>query len=385
VSDLLEAAASALGTPAALVSRSAAARAEANGTTADEILAAWAGGAPVSAAPAEPVDAPAPEAAPPEPEAETPQQTAAPTPEPLPVAVAVEVVEEPEAELEPVPLAERVRTAVRVGSWVGAGLGLVGFLAAGMVWAPAAVIPSEGESVAVEVTPLAAMIAIAAVSVVFGAIVASASRAAASWRNPAMQLSGSRTATAWTGAAIGLVLGVAGAALLTMAVGTPVGEEETVVLLPVLATLTLMVVGGAVLGALTAAVPQLVGTPVAVADTERSETEELRRRLGATVGVPLAGIGLLALLVLPFAYALIESNHLTRNGAAVVAIITAGGILGFAALSGNRPNVRISIGELLVAVVAVGTILAIIFAVLVFRDSPGDSHAGANSVAEHAL
>ena len=200
-----------------------------------------------------------------------------------------------------------------------------------------------------------------------------------------MQLSGGRGATAWTGAAIGLVLGVAGAALLTMAVGTPVGEEETVVLLPVLATLVVMVIGGAVLGALTAAVPQLVGTPVAVDETDREETEEVRRRLGATVGVPLAGVGLLLLLVLPFAYALIESNHLTSNGAAFVAIITAGGILGFAALSGNRPNVRISVGELLVAVVAIGTILALIFAVLVFRDSPGDDHAGVTSIAESTL
>src|SRR5690606_10203220 len=124
MSDLLEAAASALGTPTALVQRAAAARAAANGTTVDEILSAWAGGAPV--APAAPVTAPEP----------APEVAAAATaPEPAPVATAVAVMEppptpEPEAvyieemvPLDPVPLATRVRTAVRVGAWTGAALG----------------------------------------------------------------------------------------------------------------------------------------------------------------------------------------------------------------------------------------------------------------------
>jgi hypothetical protein len=48
MSDLLAAAAAALGTPEALVKRSAEARASASGTTVDEILAAWAGGGSVA-------------------------------------------------------------------------------------------------------------------------------------------------------------------------------------------------------------------------------------------------------------------------------------------------------------------------------------------------
>ncbi|MEX2250896.1 MAG: hypothetical protein WD895_02355, partial [Acidimicrobiia bacterium] len=46
MSDLLAAAAAALGTPESLVRRSAEARASASGMTVDEVLAAWAGGAP---------------------------------------------------------------------------------------------------------------------------------------------------------------------------------------------------------------------------------------------------------------------------------------------------------------------------------------------------
>jgi len=373
MSDLLEAAAAALGTPAPLVRRSAAARAAATGVPVDDILSAWAGGAPAPApsaapAPADTADeSPAAEpAAAPEPAA--PEPVAIPAFEQAAVAV-MEVVEEEKPKLDPVPMAKRVGTAVRVGSWVGAALGVVGFLVASMTWAPAAIIPEEGAAVAVEVSPNAALIAIAAVSVVFGAIVASFSRAATSWRDPAMALSGRKSTTAWLGAAVGLLLGVAAGGLLTGSMATPVGEEGEFVHLPVLATMIVMIIGGAILGALTAALPQLLGTPVAVADEEAAETESVRKRLGATISVPALGAVLLLGLVLPFAYILIQSNHLTSNGAALVAIITAGGILGFAALSGNRPNVRITFGEMMVAVIGIGTVLLLVLAVLAFRDN----------------
>lgn len=377
VSDVPEAAAAALGIPTALARRSAAARAAVSGVAAEEVLASWAGGAPVAAAPAAAPEAAAPEAPAAEPAAtdtapaREPELAVAPPAFPAMEAVpaAVAVMAEPATELEPVALGTRVKTATRVGSWVGASLGVVGFLVATMSWAPAAIIPEEGAAVAIEVSPATALIAIAAVSVVFGAIVASISRAATTWRDPAMGLTGKRTTTAWIGAGIGLILGVIAGALLTGAFATPVGEEGLLVHLPVLATLVVMLVGGAILGAMTAAVPQLFGTPVAVDEGDRDETVTMRGRLGATVGVPLAGLLLLALLVLPFAYILIQSNHLTSNGAALVAIIAAGGILGFAALSGNRPNVRITMGELMVAVVGIGTILLIVLAVLVFRDN----------------
>ena len=69
MSELLSAAAAALGTPEALVKRSAEARAMATGATVDEILAAWAGGAP---APAAETAAPEPEPATTEADAQAP-------------------------------------------------------------------------------------------------------------------------------------------------------------------------------------------------------------------------------------------------------------------------------------------------------------------------
>lgn len=368
MSDLLEAAASALGTPSSLVQRAAAARASASGATVEEILAAWSGGAPAPAPTPAPAADPTATAASPEP---APAQVAVLDPPPIalptaPEPVVYEYVEEVEP-LEPVAIGTRLRTAVRVGAWTGAALGLVGFLAAAAFWAPGATIDADGRAM-VEVTTTGALIGLGLVSIVFGAIVASLSCAAASWRDPAMQLSGKRSTTGWIGAGIGLILGVAASALLTGGFGTPVEGVEGVVHLPVLATLGVMLVGGSVLGAVTAGVPQIFGTPVSVDPHDVDEVATVRTRLGQAVTVPLIGALMLAVFVLPFAFLLLQANELVHGvGAAIVAIIAAGGILGFSALAGSKPNMKITFGEALVAAIGIGTVLLVIISVLVFR------------------
>ncbi len=373
MSDLLQSAASALGTPAELVQRSAAARAAANGTSVDDVLSAWGGGEPVAAA--------APAATP------DPEPAAAPEPaaEPEPAAVAVAVIDvpepvsaplpepEPEIDLEPVPLSRRVATAVRIGAWTGAALGIAGFLTATAFWSTNTLVVEDTGPI-VQVNPFWVMIGVALVSVVFGAVVAGMSRSVTAWTDPAMQLSTSKAGTAWIGAFVGLILGIAGGAVLT-AFGTVVeGSDPEVTQLPVLATLGVMVIGGAILGALTAAVPQLLGVPVAVDEEEAAEVDQVKGRLGGAFGIPLVGLVMLLLLVLPFAWALLESNHLLPGaGGAIVAIVAASGILGFAALSGNQPEMKISFGDVMVAVAGIGVVLIIILAVLFATADEGHS------------
>ena len=79
MSDLVAAAAAALGVPEALVRRSAAARATATGMTVDEVLTAWAGGGTLAGGAAPPATEEPAAAAPKEPEAAT--ETAAPVAE----------------------------------------------------------------------------------------------------------------------------------------------------------------------------------------------------------------------------------------------------------------------------------------------------------------
>lgn len=99
MSELLAAAAAAMGTPEELVERSAAARAAAAGVSTEEILAAWAGGAPAPAgtAPAAPSPDPVPsEAAGPAPPAEPSPVVPAAAPVPVPAAASVAAPPVPE-------------------------------------------------------------------------------------------------------------------------------------------------------------------------------------------------------------------------------------------------------------------------------------------------
>ena len=378
MSDLLDAAAAALGTPKELVQRSAAARAAESGATIDDILASWGGGAPVASvqvAAAEPIEEPA--AA--EPATETIAVVDAPIIEPPPQVVEIET--EPEETLVPVGLGVRTRTSVRVGAWTGAGLGFVGFLLASAFWSQSAAFIEDTGPI-VQVGSSRVLIGVVLGSVVFGAIVAGLSRAAASWVNPAMQLSSSKSSTAWTGAMLGLVLGLIAGVLLTSGIGTPIEGTDGLVQLPVLPTLTVMLIGGAVLGAITASVPQLLGTPVAIDEQDLDEVAAIKTRLGNAIGIPMAAAILLLLLVVPIGYILIQSSHLGSGGASIVAVLIAGGILGFATLAGSRPEMKISFGDFLVALAGVGTVLIIILAVLFYtgaddisEDDSGD-HAG---------
>ena len=373
MSELLETAAAALGMPTDLVQRSAAARATENGTTVDDVLTAWAGGAPMA------VGVPSAEAQPSESVVEAPVSDAPPAavvvldPPVIEVPAAIEEVPveaEPEERLEPVSMGRRIKTAVRVGAWTGAALGLVGFLVAGAFWADTTTAsPDTGPIVQVDATGV--LIGAALVSILFGAIVAGLSRTAAASTDPAMQLSASKGSTAWIGAAMGLILGIVAGVLLTAGFGTEIEGGEGLIQLPVLPTLTVMLVGGAVLGAVTSLVPQLFGTPVAVADDDEEEVTEVRKRLGQAVSIPMSAAVILLLLVLPFAYILIQSNELTSGGAAIIAVLVASGILGFATLAGGKPEMRITGGDLLVAVAGIGTVLLILLAVLLINSGEG--------------
>ena len=376
MSDLLTAAAAALDTPEILVERSAAARAEANGTSVDDVLAAWAGGAPVTAA--------APAAAP-EPVAAEETTQVAPSPEEAVVAV-IEVpaaapepvvIEQPPEEIEPVPIGRRIRTATRVGAWTGAALGLFGFLVATTWWAAdVSVTGDETYSPVIQADSTAVIIAVALVSLLFGAVVAGLSRAAAAWTNPGMRLSNSPRSTAWLGAFLGLALGVIAGALLTSSFGTEIEGADGLIQLPVLPTLSIMIIGGAVLGAVTAAASQVVGVPVAIPEGDDREIETMRTRLSGAIGIPLASLLLLLLLVLPFAWTLIQSNRLTGGGAAIVATLTAIGVLTFASLAGSKPNMKISFGEFMVAVVGIGVVIVIVLLTLSVVNQAEDHEEG---------
>lgn len=153
MSDLLDAASAAMGIPGPLVSRAAAARATEAGVTADEILTAWAGGAPAPA-PAAPAPADAADAAP-EPEAApmAEQTPTAPAFEPPPAPAAAPTSAAPSAPARPPVLVGAADNPMKV--FAGAvGLFLV-VLLVGLV-GPATPVDTPGERTSnIEFSPLA--------------------------------------------------------------------------------------------------------------------------------------------------------------------------------------------------------------------------------------
>lgn len=370
MSDSLSAAASALGAPEALVKRSAEARAKASGVSVDDILAAWAGGGAVALAPA-PSEA---EESEPDPTSEAALAPEPMAPAPVPSRPDVpEVEEEVEDEDEaPAPLRVRVAAAGRVGMWTGAILGVVGFLAASPWTLPnASVLGEEGDFSPALLLDRNRMVLVTALfSVVFGAIVASVSRTATGWLVPGGRLGGRGRAATYLGAVAGAVLGlVAGSVLGSF--GQAVENAPELIQLPVVAAILVVVTGGGLLGWVIAGLVQVLGVPEGTHDLD---VRRVQSRLTGAIGVPLAGLVALALLVLPLALVLIESNHLASGGAAVLAIIASGSILAIASLSASKPGMKISRGEFLLALGGIAVVVMIIFAVMLER-SPDAGHA----------
>lgn len=382
MSDQLTAAAQAMNVPEPLVERSARARAEATGSSYEEILTAWAGGEAVAAAPAaeapaeteEPATAPEPTGEPAPAETSEPAAPAAPA-VPQPAAVAVMVEEEPEEDVEPLPLGQRIALAGRIGGWAGAILGLVGFVfASTWLLGVASVAGEEGAyGPAVEVVTSRFFLGIALISVLFGVVVAATSRALASWLHPGARLQGRFISTVVMGAVVGLALGLVAGAVLTSAFAEPVEGVEGSATMRIIPSLFVVLIGGGFLGWLTATLVQVVGVPVGVGPEDEEEITDVRGRLSAAFSIPLAAILLLLLLVVPLGLVFIRSNEMASGGAAVLAIFASAAILGIASISASRPTMRVTFGEFLVAAAGIATVVLIIFAVIQTQAGPEEA------------
>lgn len=388
MSERLAAAAQAMRVPEAIVERSARAWAAASGADVDEVLASWAGDgsipAPSSPTAPPPEESTTPESAPtaPAPAAEpasAPEPTSAPSPVSAPAQSPVAAMVAPsEPEVDPLPLGARLRLAGRIGSWTGAILGLIGLVMAGSwLLGAASVVGAEGAfGPAVEVGRVGFLVGVSLFSVVFGMTVAALSRAAAAWVDPGARLDGRHATTVAMGAGLGLVLGLAAGAVMLSGFAEAVEGEEPISILPVIPSVFVVVLGGALLGWLTASLVQLVGVPAVVEEADQAEIAEVRSRFRAALAIPLTAVALLALLVLPLGMVFLRSNALASGGAAVLAIIAAGAVLGIAAIVGSRPNMRVRFGEVVVAILGIATVIVIIVAVIQAQNPPVEHATG---------
>ena len=299
--------------------------------------------------------------------------------EPPTATGAVLLVDEAEEEdIEPAAIRERLRFGAAVGAVVGAILGLIGMVLAAPLMIGRASVVGDGNEAAIEVTALATVVTIAVMSAVFGAIVASLARSVPGYTNRAYAVRGTGRASASIGAVIGLALGFAAGGVL---IATGEDALSGGVLLSVRSGLLVVLLGGAVLGAIVGGVAQLVGMPAVKADEAE---EEVRTRISNAVMVPaVAAIAILGFVV-PMGVILVSFHEF----APIIAIVIAGLILTFASLMASRPNLRISRGEFLMAAAGVGVALLLLAAIASQLSSGGhgeEDHAGAETTALRLL
>lgn len=366
----LSAAAAATGVPEELLMRAAQARAEAQGVNADQLLAAWGGGAPAPAPAAVAVEPPSePQAASSEPSAEVPEPTE-PVADvvPAPVAVAVAPKPEPAVIIDPESLSARVGAGVRIGAVLGTIFGIVlAVVAAPLVFDSLNAIQDDaGTRFVAELRPLAVVIGVAALSAVFGGLVARASVMVPAWMRPGLSVSTKPSLSVLVGAVTGLVLGLLAAGILIGGLGEESALEGHVAI-DIIGSVVLAFIGGSVLGAVTGGVTQLLARPTGHLD---EADEQVRRRLSTAVMTPLMVVGGIAVIVVSLGYLVFVQ---LPAAAPFIAIVAAASILGFAALTASGTSkIKVGATEFFVAAIGIGTI--ILFIALVFNAQGGGGH-----------
>ena len=376
----LAAAAVAIGAPEELVQRSADARAAASGGSAVEILAAWAGGAPVSV-PTATTDVivqtdPAPAEQATAEQATAEQATAEQTnPAPAPAAVeaspsadviaprpAVALLEvEDEDPVEASQLGDRLRSGGRVGALLGLLAGvLVALFSVQWLLPRVGVLGEEGAfELVFDAVPGWLIAGSALVGIPLGLAIATISRTLLSLRAPGMRLVSSSVITAIVGGATGGILGAAVGAIV-LGAGEPSALDPEITAVPVLAGLIWLLFGWVVSGWIVVSVSQMIGVPAGVTAEQSEEGDSVRHRLVSAFGIPAMAAMTIALVVLPVAWVFIQFP----GYAPLVGIFISAGIVAFAGLSASRPGMRISTGEFFAAFAGIGIIVLILVSVL---------------------
>ncbi|MDH5505257.1 MAG: hypothetical protein OEY98_14670 [Acidimicrobiia bacterium] len=391
MSDVSQAIAQSTTVPEELVMRSAKARAQASGTSVDDVLAAWAGGGSIAASGPSPTPAsdPAPAAATEvAPEAGTQVAaevvaTAAPVTEPVAVAVLEMDEDEP---IEAVALRDRLAFAVKIGAAAGLMFGI--FVALVSTRVALSRIAPEFEGEALRASSLSApadvLLYVTALTTIFGALLASAAALIPTWFDRGYTVRTSTRSLTVIGAAVGAVAGLIGSGVI-MAAGSTVEptlpEDPVMVALAPVGSSILLVAVMVAVGIVVSTVVQAMALPAGLTASEEVESDVIKHRLATSYLMPVLVIGAIASFVLPFAWLLLTFHA----SAPLIAIVAAGGILTFAGLAASKPNGSISAGEFAVAAVGIGIVLLFV-ALVTNAVSGGGGHSDEESPTEdHAV
>lgn len=349
------------GVPDELVMRSARARAAAQGTEVDAVLASWGGGADLP-------DAPAP-AAPPAADAATP----AAQPEPAPAAVATaqpaapavptgptrEVIYVLPDEAEPiraVPLRERVRTGSLLGGTLGAITGLVAGVAAFGLATGGMVIVDEAPGMAID--PTRTLIILGIIFAVAGLVIARVTAALPARFDPNRAVDYRGGVIGTLGLVLGAGLGAATAGLVGGGATELIGQEPLVGVTAIGSFITIVVMA-VVMGTAVGILAQVITLPQGLDEGSSQDSEAVQKRLVTGYMVPIVVLVSMALIIVGMGSLFLQFPALSP----LFAVLIAGAILTFGFLATSRPNTKIGASDVAIFVAGLAIVVVMVASV----------------------
>ena len=363
---LVEEISNSTGVPQELVSRSAQARAEANGVDINNILASWSSGEVVAAISqvesSEPVVAEA--------VVEEPLVTKAVTEEPV---VAEAVVEEPVVsetivdvieEVEPpVPLLIKIVKTLQYGSLFGVVVGFIQALVISSNLYDGLVLESETLKLISNYEQSRYILNLALTTTFFGILNTVNIKKILDTNFDGFGIQTSDRESIFLGLGLGLIFGSSSGFLITSSIGQIIEgvlpEDPTTYLIPVFGSFWRIVLFGIFSQSLIALITMILGVPKGLDVYEQEQADIIRKRITGSIVVPLGAIfsgGIVAIFI-----SQVFINF--HDYAVLFALIISATVLLFASIMSSAPKIKITRNEVLIAGAGILTLIIMIASV----------------------
>ena len=363
---LVEQISTATGVPQELVSRSAQARAQANGVDINVILASWSSGEPpaVSSAPVETVVEETPTETVVE---ETPVETVV---EENPVETVVEenpvetVVSQIDEDLPPpAQLSVKIFRAIQYGIIYGIVAGFIQAFIVSSYLYEGLILEAETLNLIANYVPTQYILNIALTTTFFAVISSINLRKILEKNYEGFGILTNDRESLFLGIGLGLIFGSSIGFIITSDIGVTVDaileDDITTYLIPVIGSFWRIVVFSTISQAIIAAIVIILGIPKGLDIYELQEAYVIRNRVTGSVIIPLGAIlfgGLVSVLI-----SQVFINF--HDYAPLFALIISAAILLFASVMSSAPKIRITRNEVLIAAAGVITLTVIIASV----------------------
>jgi len=361
---LIEEISSTTGVPQMLVSRSAQARAEANGVDVNSILSSWSSGSPAA-----PVATEVVEEAPVATEVVEEAPVATEVVEEAPVAT--EVVEEAPVATEvveefiepPADLFSKVARALQYGSLFGIITGFIQAIAISTYLYDGLILESETFNLITEYNKTTYIVALTLLTTFFAVLNTINVKKILEANFIGHGVKTSDRESIFQGTGLGLMFGSITGFFITSSIGQTIEpilpEDPTLFLLPVFGSFWRIVVMATLFQALISVISILLGVPKGLELFEEEEAVIIRNRITGSAVIPLGAIlvgGIIAVLI-----SQVFINF--HDYAPLFALIISAAILLFSALMSAGPKIKITKNEVLITALGIITLTIIIASV----------------------